>query len=141
MKPELKSSIILLGTLALGALLGMVLQGTVARERTRKVAELRGPPGFVAHLEAVIEPRDEAQRAAIRPILEATGAGNREIIGSANTELRAALDSMRTLLAPLLDEAQRRRLERMGQLPDPFRPPPRDGRGPPPRDGQPPPPR
>jgi hypothetical protein len=141
MKPELKSSLILFVTLAFGVLLGLAVQGTLARERTRKVAELRGPPGFVAHMEAVIQPRDDAQRRAIGPILEETGQRNGVIIGSANAELRAALDSMRARLAPLLDQEQRNRLGRIGRLPDPFQPPPRDGRGPPPPDGRGPPPR
>lgn len=128
MSPRTKSVLLLAGTLVLGVLLGAAGTGLLARERQRRVGELRGPRGFVAHMEEVIRPRDERQRAAIEPILEATGTRNDTIIRHAHGALRAQLDSMRLRLAPLLDAEQRRRLEAVGRLPDPFRPPP-----PPPR--------
>lgn len=157
MKPESRSAAILLATLAIGIVLGMVGQGLLIRERTRRVEDLRRPRGFADELEQVIEPRDDTQRQAIRAILEATGHRNEAIINGAHESLRAVLDSMRTRLAPILDDRQRERLDRMGRLPDPFHPP--EGRPPgdrppgsrppegppppgglpqPPRDGQPP---
>lgn len=74
-------------------------------------------------MEEVIRPRDERQRAAVEPILEATAARNDTIIRHAHQALRAArLDAPPP--GPLLDAEQRRRLESVGRLPDPFRPPP-----------------
>ncbi|HEX8695722.1 MAG TPA: hypothetical protein VF746_25125 [Longimicrobium sp.] len=149
MRIETRSALILLATLALGVLLGAVGGGALASRRAEKIRELRRPPGFVAHLEEVIRPRDEAQRRAIRPHLEATARRNHEIVQGAHGRLRAELDSLRARLAPLLDEAQRERLAEFGRppergggpppggLPPPKGPPPRDGR--PPRDGPPPP--
>lgn len=121
---ETKSAAILLATLALGVVLGMVLQGLLMRDRTRRVAELRTPPGFVSLVESVIEPR-AAQADSIRPILEEHARRYEGLVGSARTALSAVLDSMKLQLAPLLDERQRERLSRMATLPDPNRPPPR----------------
>ena len=135
MKTEVKSAAILIATLALGMVLGMVAQGVLMRARTEQVGGLRRPPGFTAHLEAVIQPRPE-QREAVRAILETTARRNQDIMSRAREDLRRVLDSMQLQLAPQLDDPQRERLARMSRLPDPFRPPPPgEGRpgGPPPR--------
>ena len=137
MKIELKAALILIGTLLLGVLLGAVGTGALAHQRIERVQDLRRPGGFVAHMEDVIRPRDSAQHAAILPHLEATGHLNDSIIRGANDHLRAALDSMRARLAPLLDADQKRRLDEVGRLPAPFGPP---GRGGPPPGGMGPPP-
>ncbi|MGA2382618.1 MAG: hypothetical protein ABSG61_04205 [Gemmatimonadales bacterium] len=135
MKMEAKSVAILVATLALGVVLGMVGQGLLMRDRARRVAELRTPPGFVSLVEEVIQPRAE-QEARIRPILEESARSYDSAVASARVELGAVLDSMKLKLAPLLDDRQRERLARMAQLPDPNRRPPRPGE--PPREGGPP---
>jgi len=164
MKTEAKSLLLLLGTMSLGVLLGAAGNGTVQRERREQADEIRRPDGFVEHMMGVIRPKDEAQRSAILPVVQATGARNEAILSTAHTQLRGALDSMRTRLAPRLDAEQRARLEEFARMPPPGMPgphsggpgmrggpghpggPPRDGWGPPPpprdgRDGPPPPPR
>jgi len=164
MKTEAKSLLLLLGTMSLGVLLGAAGNGTVQRERREQADEIRHPDGFVEHMMDVIRPKDEAQRSAILPVVQATGARNEAIMRSAHTQLRAALDSMRMRLAPRLDAEQRARLEEFARMPPPpgmpgphhggpgmrggpGHPggPPRDGWGPPPPprdgDGSPPPPR
>jgi hypothetical protein len=150
MKTEAKSLLLLLGTMSLGVLLGAAGNGTVQRERREQADEIRQPGGFVEHMMAVIRPKDEAQRSAILPLVQAAGTRNEAIMRTAHTQLRAALDSMRTRLAPRLDAEQRARLEefaRMAPPPGPGGPhhggpgmhggPPHDGWGPPPppRDG------
>lgn len=134
MKLETRSALILTATFAIGGLVGMVGQGLLMRERTRRVEDLRRPAGFATELERVIGPRDDAQRQAIRPILEATGQRNDAIIRAAHADLKTQLDSMRARLDPMLDAAQRERLDHMGRLPNPFPPPGGAGRGPPPGD-------
>jgi hypothetical protein len=132
MKLDLKSITIVGGTLALGVALGLVLQGTLQRRRNDRMGQLRHEQGFVRHMESIIQPRAD-QRAAIMPLLEATGARNGQIIDSAQAELRSTLEGMRAQLAPMLDADQRKRMDALGRLPDPFRPaggPP--GGGPPP---------
>ena len=135
MKAETKSAAILVATLALGVVLGMVTQGLLMRQLGERAGGLRRPGGFVSHLEGVIEPT-AAQRDTVHALLERTAARNQTVIEGARGELRALLDSLQLQLSPILDEGQRDRLARMSRLPDPFRPPPRDGR--PPREGPPP---
>lgn len=134
MNASLRSTLLLALTLAVGVLFGAVGGGALARLQRDRVRDLRRPPGFVAHLEEVIRPRDGAQRDAIHPLLEATAAANDRVIRDANDRLRARMDSLRAALAPLLDADQRERLDReMRGLGPGFRPGP-----PPPRPGPPP---
>lgn len=134
MTPTTKSSIVLGAMLAIGMVLGAVLSGYIAERRMRQLAELRGPRGFVEHMEQVIDPKDGAQRDAVRPIIEAAGKRNEQIIGAAQASLKASVDQMQTELAPILDEAQRAHLKDVTErLPNPLR-----GRGGPGRGGPPP---
>ncbi len=135
---DTRAALVLIGTLVLGVLLGALGDAALVRHRNAAVRELRRPPGFVAHMEDIIQPRDAAQRAQIHAALEATALANDSIIRSANDHLRSALDSMRARLAPLLDAAQRARLDEFAQVKPDFAPP--GGRGPPgapPPDGPP----
>jgi len=135
---DVKAAIMLLITLLLGIALGGV--GALSRQRNERVQQLRRPPGFVAHMEEVIQPRDSTQRAKVDSVLALTAARNDSILQGANTQLRNALDSMRAQLDPLLSVDQRSRLEKTAQLAPPLRPagegrgdrPPPEGRGPPP---------
>jgi hypothetical protein len=131
MRTEAKSLLILTATLSLGLLLGAVGAGTLRQQREAKLREIGRPRGFVEHMEQIIQPRDEPQRQALRPLLEQTARRNGEIIRGANDQMRAELNAMRERVSNLLDADQRARLDDFARLPpDPFRPPPpRDGRG------------
>ncbi|MBV9109096.1 MAG: hypothetical protein JO306_06805, partial [Gemmatimonadetes bacterium] len=100
MRLETRTAAILLATLLLGVLLGAVAGGAAAAARRNGIDRMRRPGGFVQHVEDVIRPRDDAQRRAIRPYLEATDRRNREIIRTADDQLRGELDSLRVRLAP-----------------------------------------
>ena len=139
MKLETKSSVILIATLLLGVAIGLVGQGALQRAmhdpRGPRNGERARPSGFVARMESVLQLRAD-QQAPVRPLLESTADQNQRVIDDAHSRLRAQLDTLRTTLAPLLDEPQRARLADEAQrLPDPFRPPPppppRGGGGPP----------
>jgi hypothetical protein len=130
MSGKVRALLILSATLLLGAALGAVGSATLRQQREQRVADLRRPPGFAAHMLRVIDP-DPAQRAIIEPLIRDVGLRNDAIIRHAHVQLRAGVDSMIIELRPHLDSAQLRRLEAL-RLPDPFRrPPPR--RGPPAR--------
>ncbi|MEO7179881.1 MAG: hypothetical protein ABI141_03525 [Gemmatimonadaceae bacterium] len=155
------AALLLLATLAIGILLGALGAGAL-RPRLERRPPFAGPPGspgmrgqgrpggrfgFAEHMVEVIAPRDSAQSAAVRVIIERTAAHNRALIEQLNGSLRASVDSMRSELAPILDAGQRDRLERAtNQLP-PVRGPGAPGRrggpggprpdGPPPREGPP----
>lgn len=139
MKPATQSALILFATLIIGFVVGMFATGALGSHRLARVERLRERGGFIEHMEQAIQPHDEEQRSAILPILEATAQGNREIIESAQAELRTAIESMIAELEPLLDEAQLRRLWETARFSNPFRPPPRPGDRPPPPGEHPPP--
>ncbi|MGH7556301.1 MAG: hypothetical protein ACREMD_00685 [Gemmatimonadota bacterium] len=108
---DTKSSLILLATLILGIALGALGVGALAHRRGDHLRELSHRGGFVEYMERVIQPRNEAQREAIRPILEQTGRIHWTLMDSTHTRMVAELERMRQRLAPHLDEAQRERLE------------------------------
>ncbi len=143
MKTEAKSASILIATLAIGVVLGMVGQGLLLRMRPQPPDD-RPSRGFAAHMARVIQLRPEQQQ-AVGAILDSVAHSNQQLIDGARGQLHTALDAMRDRLEPMLDAAQNERLAQMSRLPDPFRPPPRDGgrrMGPPgrgPRTGGPPP--
>ena len=145
---DVKAALMLFVTLLLGVTLGALGIAALTRDRAERVQELRRPPGFVAHMEEVIAPRDSGQRSQVEMILRATAARNDSILHGTNEQLRSALDSMRARLAPILDAGQRERLDRAASLAPPLRAgggegregrgPPPQGEGPPPRRGPPP---
>ena len=143
MNPRLQSTLLLAGTLAVGVVLGAagseqvarVWRPTVVRPDGLPNREPRGvgaPSGFVAKMEEAIAPRDEAQRRAVRTILEATAARNRAQIDDVNASLKARVDSTRMALAPLLDAAQSARLAEAMRSLQPIGPQGRGRGGPPP---------
>lgn len=139
MNAPLRSTLLLALTLAVGVLFGAVGSGALARLQRDRVRDMRRPPGFVAHLESVIDPRDDRQRDAIRPLLDETARANDRIIRDANDRLRSRMDSLRAALAPLLDADQRARFDReLRGLGPGFRPGPPPPGGPPPGGGPPP---
>jgi hypothetical protein len=107
-----KSLLLLTFTLVVGFALGLFADAMLVRGRRDRISRMGRPPGMVAHLERVIQPRDSVQAAAIRPILQHAVDGNEVIIRDANDKLRANMDSLRVTLAPSLDADQRARLER-----------------------------
>lgn len=141
MQIDTKAAVMLFVTLALGIAVGALGVGALSRQRSEQVQQLRRPPGFVAHMEEVIRPHDSAQRAKVDSVLVLTAAHNDSILRRANAQLRAALDSMRAHLDPILSADQRDRLEQTASLAPPPRPA-GEGRGPPgggsPRGGPPP---
>jgi hypothetical protein len=111
MTANTKSLILLASTLIVGFVLGLFADAMLVRARRDRIADMRRPPGLMAHLERVIEPRDSAQADTVRAVLRGIAAGNSEILRGANERLRAHMDSARVVLAPLLDDEQRARLD------------------------------
>src|SRR6185503_9523025 len=92
MTANTKSMLLLALTLITGFSLGLFADASLVRGRHDRIQELRRPPGFVAHMEDVIQPRSGAQRDSIRPILERVARQNNQAIRDLNVRLRAALD-------------------------------------------------
>jgi hypothetical protein len=110
MTANAKSMILLAATLVVGFALGLFADASLVRGRRGAIDRLRRPPGFVEHMEAVIQPHSDAQRDSIRPALEHIGELNQQVFKDANAHMRAGLDSMQATLAPILDAKQRERL-------------------------------
>jgi uncharacterized membrane protein len=132
MTPRVRSRLFLAATLLLGMILGALLVGALGQW-------LAGPPpgpaGFAGHMERMLRPRDDAQREAMRTIIAAADARNREILDETRDAMRQALVQMRAELEPLLDPEQLERLDRFieSSRGEPFPPPPG---GPPPGPGR-----
>ncbi|HEX7051853.1 MAG TPA: hypothetical protein VF188_16725 [Longimicrobiales bacterium] len=122
MRIDVRSALILLVTLLLGMALGALGLGALAQRRADRLEGLRRGRGFIAHMERVIRPRDDAQREAIRPYLEAMARKNRDIASDARRRVHAQLDTLRMQLAPLLDAEQRERLDRISRFHDAYAP-------------------
>lgn len=137
MTPRTQSIAIVVGTLIIGIVLGGVIVGAISQKRSRAMRDAGRPGGFVRGIEDLIQPRDSAQRAEIRPLLERTDQRNRHIVDGARKQLQMAFDTMMTELAPHLSEDQMGRLrQELQRHENERRPPP--GLGPPPS-GTPPP--
>ena len=142
MNPRLQSTLLLAFTLAVGVVLGAAGSQQVTRLWRLSVEKpydpsgpkmRRGlPGGFVEKMEEAIAPRDEAQRRAVRGILEATASRNRAEIDAVNAALKARVDSTRIALEPLLDAAQAERLAEAMRGLQPIGPRGRGQGGPPP---------
>lgn len=133
MSANATSAILLGATLLIGAAVGAFGAGAIAQRARGGPPPGGGPGGFVEHMMRVVEPTGEAQREAMRPIIEAQDARNRSVIANAEEEMRAGLQEMAQQLEGILNADQQARLERSIRRARPLSP------GPPPRGGRPPP--
>lgn len=129
MTTAVKSLILLAFTLVVGFALGLFADASLVRGRRERIARMGRPPGLVDHLQRVIQPRDSAQAAAIRPLLQRTVDANQAIIQQTNERLRANMNSLRVALDSTLDRDQRERLARELRRMPQVRGPGEAGRG------------
>ena len=129
LSPRTKSILLLISTLLLGMVLGAVVNAWLAAERFERIPDLRRPGGVVRHLDRVLEPQSDAQRAQIRTVLDATSAEVQTLREAHRRELRAVLDSMKIRLEPILTDEQMSTLQnRLRMGPPGPRVPPHRGR-------------
>lgn len=131
MRVGLKAYLTIIGTLVLGIIIGLLLNGVLNHRRMGEMERMRGPGGFVAEMERLIQPRDAAQREKLKPLLEDQDRRNRAIVDGARTQMRSGMDSLVVRLTPLLDDDQLSRLKDFAER-GPRRPPPGFEGGPPP---------
>lgn len=111
MNPRLRSGLALLGTFVLGVVLGALAIGALVHHRHGRVHDLHHREGFVLYVLGAVEPRDEAQRRAILPHVEAAARATRSELMATHTRLLADLAAMRDSLRPILSDEQMERLE------------------------------
>jgi hypothetical protein len=131
MSNSVRAWLLLVVTLGLGIAIGLLSAGALQERRTARVNDIRRPGGFVEHVRDVIRPTSDSQWNAIRPLVEATSLQNIDRQRTHDSTIRAALDSLRSRLDPLLDNRQRERLARFVPVRPggPGGPPGRRGRG------------
>jgi hypothetical protein len=123
MRTGKKAALVLATTFLLGAAAGALGVGAVLHPPGPD-----GPPGpasaaadgrptrFVTDMERLLQPRDSAQRAALRPFLMATDSANRATVSAAHDSMLGHIRRLDADLAPLLDARQVKRLrEFIGQ--------------------------
>ena len=143
MNARAKSALVLLATLLIGMVLGALLFGTVQRQRFQHALRLARPDRFTASVEQVIRPVDDAQRQAVRRVLQEFDTQIRADRQEKSQHMRAQLDSLQSRLSSLLDETQLARLRehivrhRRALRRPPKGMPPRLGGMPPPPPGPP----
>ncbi len=103
MTARTKSTLLLLGTLLIGMLLGVFVHTLMVENRIERLTSLRSQAGFVRFMDKMIEPTDDVQREAIRDVLEETAerlnmhhAESRETVEEIMESFRASLDSLLT---------------------------------------------
>lgn len=107
MKVQLKSTLLLMGTLLVGIVLGMILHETFLEQRYHsRVRKMRDPQMFIHHFENIIQPTD-AQREELKKILQKH---YKKMMMERNV-FQAKMDSLRTELESVLTEEQKARLK------------------------------
>jgi hypothetical protein len=132
MTARTKSTLILFATLALGMVLGSLITGAAVNRRLERLAETRTARGMIFFFERAIQPESDAQREAIRTVLEDAAPAFTEVMRESRERMARLTDSLRAELEPLLTDAQKARLDegmRMRRGGPPFgpgadRPPP-----------------
>lgn len=111
MSPRTKSILLIVATLLIGIVIGALLNARLAERRMERIASLRSERGFVAFIETVVEPQDDAQREALREVLRRAGDRMAAHHNRTRDEARALLDSTRAEMAEILTPEQLQRLD------------------------------
>ena len=110
MNIKLKMTFIIIITLAIGIVIGAMLNRTISQRRIRNILLERRPDMFVRVYERILEP-NSAQSKAIREILNKYAQRNLEIRTKFREETQSVFESMKTEIEPILTPGQKKRLE------------------------------
>ena len=111
MSARFKSTLILLATLVLGALIGALLNARFADQRIERLSSLRTSQGFVHYIDRSIDYEDEAQREDVLAVLERSSARMADHMQSSRQMTFTLIDSTRQELAAVLNERQLEQLD------------------------------
>lgn len=116
MTPSVRAWLLLGVTFLLGISIGVLGAGALQERRVARVNDIRRPGGFVEHMHVMIRPTSDSQWQKIRPYIESTATQNISMRHMHDSSMRAALDTLRAQLNPMLDDRQRERLARFAPL-------------------------
>jgi hypothetical protein len=108
-----KSIVFLAAALVVGFALGLFVDARVLRiRRDRRVATLRTSPSpFTTRIENAVHPHSGGQRDSLDVVLNRLLVDNTTALQATIQRNRAHTDSLRVVLSPMLDSAQRTRLD------------------------------
>lgn len=137
MKLQVKSALIIIGTLVIGMILGGLISGMIRHQMHGKMAD--GPRGdrFERMMNRIIQP-DESQAARLQIVMDRYAPKFSDQHRRHSDEMRKLVDSLNVELEPILTEEQINRLQKWkkrfsrrfrerGQRPGPPPPPPGGG--------------
>lgn len=123
MSLQLKPSLIIIGTLILGMVLGAVGASSIMHYRFQQLEEFSKPRSISDRVLHAIGPLEKTTEDSLRVILENSGERMREEMMGGRSRIRAIIDSTLLQMEPLLTEEQYARVKDI------------IGRGPGPHDG------
>ncbi len=114
MNPKIVSTLLIVGTLLVGIVLGVVGNGALQNKRMKELSKIRNNPrGFSEFVIRTVQPADDAQRLEVEQILEKYGAQYRVTRDRQQKEMEAIGDSMRAEMKLILSPEQYNALEEM----------------------------
>jgi hypothetical protein len=131
MNTKVKIALIIIVTLAIGIVLGAMVNRALLRHRIQRAFNERNPRGMISFIERHIQPTPD-QRKQIREILEKHRIKSQEIREKFMEDMQLEFESLEKDLEPILTLEQKNRLKRRFRGPwrDPRRPQDRRGPGP-----------
>ena len=111
MSPRMKSVLMLVGALLLGAVIGGLIHARIVEERFERIEFIRTERGFMRDVERVIVPETDEQRAAVRQVLRDAARRLNDERRDMRREVLSILDSTRAALDTVLTDEQLDRLE------------------------------
>jgi hypothetical protein len=131
-----KSFVLFAATFIVAFALGLFVDARLIRgRRERRPPVDRRFTSMATLVDSAIKPRSDAQRDSVDIVVQRFTSDNTATMSTARRQTRAHTDSLRVVLAPMLDSAQRVRLDSVlasTQARDLGRPRPRDAAPPPP---------
>jgi hypothetical protein len=110
MKIQTKTTLILIGTLIIGIVIGVLGSGVARRQMTRKFANRPFPKQFTAVFERIIGP-DATNRDTVLAILQNNAEKFDQFQRQHEATMRAMIDSLNAELDPILTPEQKQRLD------------------------------
>lgn len=111
MSLQLKPSLIIIGTLLLGILLGVVGSSAIMRSRFQQLQEFGQPHSISSRILRTLGPLDKATEDSLRLILDESEERMHEEITCGRSRIRVIIDSTLLQMEPLLTEEQYARVK------------------------------
>lgn len=112
MNLKLKNSLILIGTLILGIIIGVLISGRVMHSKVENMKSFYTEQGFNRQIMRVIKPTDE-QKKQLRPLFREQAKRNHELFITCRNKRKKMMETFKVELQDYLTEEQMQRLEKM----------------------------